>query len=83
MLRTNEDEAERLERVALAYLLDAANARLRDLEERVCRLENTYVRNRTWITILSDLIDSMASSFYFADPADAARSKIPRARIPN
>jgi hypothetical protein len=39
MLRTNEDEAERLERVALAYLLDAANARLRDLEERVRLLE--------------------------------------------
>jgi hypothetical protein len=39
MLRANEDESERLERVALAYLLDSANARLRDLEERVRRLE--------------------------------------------
>lgn len=40
MLRANEDEADRLERVALAYLLDSANARLRDLEERVGRLES-------------------------------------------
>jgi hypothetical protein len=39
MLRASEEEAERLERVALAYLLDSANARLRDLEERVGRLE--------------------------------------------
>jgi hypothetical protein len=39
MLRANEDESERLERIALAYLLDSANARLRDLEERVRRLE--------------------------------------------
>jgi hypothetical protein len=39
MLRANEDEIDRLERVALAYLLDSANARLRDLEERVGRLE--------------------------------------------
>ena len=39
MLRASEEEAGRLERVALAYLLDSANARLRDLEERVRRLE--------------------------------------------
>ena len=40
MLRASEDEADRLERVALAYLLDSLNARLRDLDERVGQLES-------------------------------------------
>lgn len=38
-LRKHEEEEDQMERVALAYLLDSANARLRDLEERVSRLE--------------------------------------------
>ena len=39
LLRASEEEAERLERVALAYVLSALNSRLADLEERGCELE--------------------------------------------